>query len=305
MPKYAAHSPDLMLSILTQSYEDHVHNVRRMAINNALNAIPNDSPFRNMFLNVVGLSADRHDLGKLDDLCQPILQGYKECKLPINHVDAGVKDLTDNCTMTNFLAALSVLSHHYPLPNLKDQSKYDNPNFHFLRYYADKEKKIPNYSETLRNRTDKCIKSYLEKHNEVIEKFNPSPCTETKVNSMFIKMALSCLVSGDHYDTAQNYQQPVPFEGPKLKPKERLAALKKYIESISKDNKRSQLRTKYFNCCKNFSHKIAYSDAPVGIGKTTFNMSYALNSCIFNRMNQIFVIAPYTSLIDQLTEDYR
>ena len=106
--------------ILPQSYAVHIENVREMAEKNAQYAAQYAENDAALLTQCANLSAEYHDLGKLDPLNQNALhEDWKRGPLPINHVDAGAALLKKSSGAADF-AAMIVYSHHRGLPNLAD-----------------------------------------------------------------------------------------------------------------------------------------------------------------------------------------
>lgn len=89
MEDLLAHSARPQDAIPAQAYRDHVNNVARLSVENAIVAT-GGAPKFDQFIDGVSNAAEFHDLGKVDMLNQRVLSGTGKGKLPVNHVDAGV-----------------------------------------------------------------------------------------------------------------------------------------------------------------------------------------------------------------------
>lgn len=123
------------------------------------------------------------------------------------------------------------------------------------------------------------------------------------------RLLLSCLVDADHTDTAINYGE---FSEPAevlLQPINRLAALRAYVAALpaSSSSERDRLRTTFFQHCANrsFDERILACDAPVGTGKTTALAAHALRVAIDRQLDRIFVVLPFTNLVEQTVSRLR
>ena len=91
---YLAHSKKDNSS--PQTYADHVKGVYIRAVKYAKEAEAYACKTNGLLQSVAGNSAIWHDLGKLDDENQAVLQGKSlGSHLPVNHVDAGVAALIE------------------------------------------------------------------------------------------------------------------------------------------------------------------------------------------------------------------
>ena len=115
--EYLARSANPEQGQSSQTYARHILGVREYAERNILPLIPLLPPDILVFLkSALFPAAEFHDLGKLDDENQAVLQGKKKSKaLPIIHSDAGVVKLLQDGRVQ---AALLVASHHAGLLNI-------------------------------------------------------------------------------------------------------------------------------------------------------------------------------------------
>jgi CRISPR-associated endonuclease/helicase Cas3 len=252
------------------------------------------------FIQSIRIAAEFHDLGKLDEANQNILeQGKQNVALPINHVDAGVAHLK---SIRDGLAAVIAYSHHLGLPDFPDEEL--NPNFLF------RDKRNQYNGQWVREISDSKIDQYRSIHKNVFsshqDNSKPSP---TKIDALLFRIALSCLVDADHYDTARHYNEALPFEGPPLRASERLALLDAHVEYLAKTNidDRTQLRNNVYQACRNADANLGMMacDSPVGTGKTTSVMAHLLRVAAEKGLRRIFVVLPFTNIIDQSVDVYR
>ena len=162
---------------------------------------------------------------------------------------------------------------------------------------------------TARDHTDAVLDDLLCEHCEI---FPSQVSGETQVyngdQGVFFRMALSCLADADHTDTAAAYgQAPEKDHLPKLRADERLDALNRYVRNLGGDGERSCLRREMYYACRDAQIGGGFSacDSPVGSGKTTAVMAHLLRQAINRNARRIFVVLPYTSIIQQAVEVYR
>lgn len=290
-----------------QSYRGHVANVRRLASKFARDAAAHSERWREPFQAVVELAAAYHDLGKLDEIFQDILHRNRANQEGFNHVEAGTAHLLK---LKQGEAALCCFAHHIGLPSLpKEKARADG------RLFLRDEDKLKGVAEVAWQRTDNLLDRYLAQHHAVVEP--QSAGRSVKFSGLVRRLALSCLVDGDHSDTAQHYREERELDGPPLRAAERLAALDRYVESLkpaqppesAQEQERLRLRQEIYDTCRNRelqpAERIVACDSPVGTGKTTAVMAHLLRVAEKLRLRRIFVVLPFTNIIDQSVEVYR
>ncbi|HAH32035.1 MAG TPA: CRISPR-associated protein [Elusimicrobia bacterium] len=303
---YLAHSA--RLGKPSQSYEDHVKHVFVEACRFASEVEEFAPKYKGFFLKTIALAAEYHDLGKLDSENQAILlrpDGHK--KLPINHVDAGVaaiQSLPNN--ILHQMAALLDYSHHIGLPDLCDETlKGSEKVFRDIAVRED--------GRNVRDITDKNIYAYLARHKEAIAaSLCPQEAASGKIQPtpLSMRIALSCLVDADHSDTSKHYGFELPDKNVSLKPEKRLESLDKYITGLGKNGnaEKTNLRNSIYSVCRNrtlAADNIIACDSPVGTGKTTAVMAHLLQAAKTKKMRHIFVVLPFTNIINQSVAVYR
>lgn len=281
--------------ISAQTYEEHVHGVCEKATRYAKEAESYAVDGSGILSAVVEKSALLHDLGKLEKQNQKALRSLdnKQHHLPINHVDAGCAALkAENC----LYSALTVYAHHRGLPDMVTELQREASIFR-------------DEHVTARDHTDAVLDDLLCEHCEL---FPSRVSGETQVyngnQGVFFRMALSCLADADHTDTAAAYgQAPEKDHLPKLRADERLDALNRYVRNLGGDGERSCLRREMYYACRDAQIGGGFSacDSPVGSGKTTAVMAHLLRQAINRNARRIFVVLPYTSIIQQAVEVYR
>jgi CRISPR-associated endonuclease/helicase Cas3 len=298
-----AHSARPEFGISAQPYSEHVRNVTMRASENARDVARYYRDDSTQLIGAIRLAAEFHDLGKLDRVNQEALQSMPRKKLPLNHVDAGVAHIFD-LGVGNLLAATLVYSHHVGLPDFQEQR--DNRTGDVLR-------NTPATSGGISTKdiTDKKLAEYLSLHTASIQGRRPQEAGSmaAKLKPLLVRIALSCLVDADHYDTARNYRQLVDCRAPQLRAIERLQFLDSYVECLAElgSNESTALRTQVYEACKNADTLpgMYACDSPVGTGKTTAIMSHLLRVAQARGLRRIFVVLPFTNIIDQSVDVYR
>lgn len=276
-----------------QTYRDHVEGVSRRALKYAAEAGRYASEGEESLVSAVRESAELHDLGKLEGKNQDTLHNAGKARhLPVNHVDAGSAVLKN----INVFSALAVYAHHRGLPNMEAEE---------LRH----EIMFRDEHPATRKLVDAALPTLLARHRSVLPQETAASMQEYAGDpSVFGRMVLSCLADADHTDTAAAYgRAPETEEMAPLRAAERLAALDRYVSQLGGEGERSQLRKEMYMACRNMEVSESFSacDSPVGSGKTTAVMAHLLKQAIKRKSQHIFVVLPYTSIIQQSVDVYR
>ena len=245
---------------------------------------------------ILELAAEYHDLGKLVDENQNVLAGITRAgRLPIPHADAGVAHLIDQ---EAWLSALLVYAHHAGLPDFVDIDLRGMRN------------------RTTEQRMDCVLPELLSRHEVCVRpaiQVKPPHIEAPSLKPADIRILFSCLTHADHGDAAQaTSEESSVIRPPKLRAIERLEALRGYVAGISaggEDSERNRIRSVFFSVCSRSQVEnegaIAICDAPVGTGKTTAVMSHLLNTAARHNLRRVFVILPFTNIINQSVQVYR
>lgn len=277
------------------TYEAHIRGVYAKATAYVADIEQYTAKAKDILTEIVQESALMHDLGKLDDENQNVLHSSDRGKrhLPINHVDAGSAALK---SQDSLYAALMVYSHHRGLPDLGTELSGEKA------FFRDEH-------EEVRKRTAETLDELLRRHEMI---FRSQAAKKTQPydgdQNVLFRMALSCLADADHSDTALAYGQAPPDKKmPLLRAEERLDALDKYVSRLGGDDERSHLRSEMYQACRNAKINGGFSmcDSPVGSGKTTAVMAHLLQQASRRKSRRIFVVLPYTSIIQQSVDVYR
>ncbi|MDE3260135.1 MAG: CRISPR-associated endonuclease Cas3'' [Gemmatimonadota bacterium] len=301
-----AHSPQPENKIPAQPYAEHIENVIASAVRHTGELAANATDGR-LFELAVQLAAEFHDIGKLDPKNQAVLSVSGSGHLPANHVDAGVAHLLKSpLRPASQLAAILVFSHHLGLPDITEhQTRRAGLPFRDLE--------LDESGGITKDHTDGHLEEYLSSHNSIVASVGQlTRLNEQRRSDMstLLRMALSCLVDADHLDTARNYGKAISVTSPKLEPALRLKLLDRYVAGLatSKTDERTRLRQDVYRACRNADpsdESVLACDSPVGSGKTTAIMAHLLNVAAARKLRRVFVVLPYTNIIDQSVQSYR
>ena len=157
--------------------------------------------------------------------------------LPVHHDDAGTAHLLADESLS-LLSAVAVSSHHTGLPDFIHESNRGEAAFRDSKIF---------------DRTNNELSALLRIHDSLInEKPAYSAAMPRGDLSVFLRVLLSCIVDGDHTDTAQN-DKKYPISEPiyPLCPHERLEQLDRYVAALQSNDERGRLRSEMYSSCRN------------------------------------------------------
>lgn len=292
-----------------QTYRAHVGEVVRLAMQFGRDAAVFAPNWHDDFLAALEMAANYHDLGKLDEIFQDDLRRNRR-KTRLNHVDAGTACLLKG---KHAEAAVAAYAHHLGLPSFPEE-RAKNANG-LAGMFRDLNKDASDTGLKTYQRTDEELPSYLAIHEGILPPVNR--LAKPGFSSLIRRLLLSCLVDADHSDTARHYGNERPVAPPKLCAAERLAALDRYVSGLAakgnaqtdRERLRHQLRQEVYRACRDRSvgpgETILSCDSPVGTGKTTAVMAHLLRVAAERNLRRIFVVLPFTNIIDQSVGVYR
>jgi CRISPR-associated endonuclease/helicase Cas3 len=299
MSEYLARSPKPDKGIQAQTYNQHVSEVVRMATDFAGKAAVY-SAYGPLLRDVVGYAAAYHDLGKLDEGNQMVLRTGDKGTLPVPHWDAGSAHLLSyKKQLANLISSFLVTCHHRGLLSLPDDQVKGPGMFR---------------EPSAKDNTDTWLTRYLEVHAAEVGVCGVSDndWNGKAATPIFMRMALSCLVDADHTDSARHCGNSVPEGIVPIVAKKRLAALDHYVSGLPADEdgkrERNKLRQQVYEACRTAQpaeNGLIACDSPVGTGKTTAVMAHLLNVAEQKGLRRVFVVLPFTNIIDQSVEVYR
>ena len=214
-------------------------------------------------------------------------------------MDAGVAHLS---AVGQREAAIAVYGHHIGLCDVpaeiaKEQRSRNDPAEAACRDYK------------IKIATDARLPQLVSQHRQAVP---GNPPASSILKRQFIglerRLLLSCLVDADHTDTARHYGDQPDLSAGTSRWEERLAALDRYVGDLGSDSgPRAILRSQIYQACRSATsdHFIWACDSPVGSGKTTAIMAYLLQAAIALGLRHIFVVLPYTNIVQQSVDVYR
>ncbi|HEY5706336.1 MAG TPA: DEAD/DEAH box helicase [Terrimicrobiaceae bacterium] len=292
-----------------QTYRAHVGEVIRLAMESGRGAAAFSPKWREPFLAALEMASNYHDLGKLDEIFQDDLRRNRR-QTRLNHVDAGVAHLLKG---GHAEAVIAAYAHHIGLPSLPDE-RAKNAN-RIVGMFRDLEKDAGNTGFKTHQRSDAKLADYLAEHASI---FTPVVLpAAVGFSSLVRRILLSCLVDADHSDTARHYGNERPVESQPLLAVDRLAALDRYVAGLAakanpktkREQTRHELRQEVYRACRerpvNPGESILSCESPVGTGKTTAVMAHLLRAAAARGSRRVFVVLPFTNIIDQSVDTYR
>jgi CRISPR-associated endonuclease/helicase Cas3 len=292
-----AHSARPNRGISAQPFWDHIQRVAGAAVRSARHAAHFWIGEREAFCADVEAAARFHDCGKLAPENQAVLARSSKDRLEVRHEDAGAALLMEK---QQERAALLVASHHAGLPSRSEEKAK-----HLFKPPSAMYRFAGAIHHTSQHRT-----TYLAEYENAGLANVPIVNASDKWSGLTHRFGLSCLVDADHSDTARHYGEPLPKDPPKCRWAERAAALDRFVERLSaarSDDLRNEDRRRVYDCCCEArpDRGIVSCDAAVGSGKTTAIMAHLLRVAEQHEFRHVFVVLPYTNIIEQSVDVYR
>ena len=278
-------------------YEAHVQRVRTGARQRAERMLRFAREAPPDLLANIEMAATFHDLGKLDPGNQAALKEGRAGRMPWDHIDAGVAHLL---ARGNRMAAWLVRAHHSPgLPCLARHFDPDGLGLK-LRGLRHEDRERSEHRQQI-ERTDGRLSQYLADHEAAV---GPIAIPAAKPShGLSMRLALSCLVDADYSDTAAFDSGIVPVEPVAPRWQDRLCRLDAHVEGLGRKGggARYRARADFYRAARdaNILGPFACCEAPVGLGKTTAITAFLLKSALENNLRRLFIVAPYTNIIDQ------
>jgi CRISPR-associated endonuclease/helicase Cas3 len=253
-----------------------------------------------------------HDLGKYaarfqQRLRNPVIRG-------INHWAAGAMKAR---TMNAWSVAFAADGHHTGIPALRENVAGISLEQTVKRFAS---------SQTRAELTGQCPEGLDELLNRFAEdklsipSFVASPITDQFAEALRTRMLFSCLVDADFLDTELHFS---PFQAalrtvPALHPEQALTILRQDLQGRPSHGAVNALRRKLLQDCLDAAERkpgLFTLTAPTGSGKTLSSLAFALKHIIchnsalpfddLRRLRRVFVVIPYTSIIEQTAQVYR
>ena len=270
---------------------------------------------------------------------------FKKGVKMINHTDAGAYIMTELAkTFINennydnafkcVLSAIIIVGHHIGLlqPKIRNEPGLDQNSlltaigeqeFTVLRDDQKVLDRCPNYkgktreNETVMSYNNRHIAKWEQLHNTNVERdyaFSNSKLKPNDVDALSLRILFSCLIEGDHYDTTKHYQGRIIDSHVDLRPSDRLRVLDSYVSRLSnkkvrrkRERERNKIRENLYEDCKKVRlvESVYYCPALVGTGKTTASLALGFRLAKKYDLRHIFVVAPYTNIINQTVNTFR
>jgi CRISPR-associated endonuclease/helicase Cas3 len=203
---------------------------------------------------------------------------------------------------------------------LPDVIKSDGQAVLYERLIKDK---LKTHLEESKNNLDEAIKreiefmlsdnDFISKTMKILEKLTKAKNRKMRYFHLgfSVRFLSSCLIDGDRTSSAlYDKRIEVNIENATVKPDWALflERLKNKISTFSKDGKINEIRNIVSERCAMYAERengIYTLSAGTGSGKTYASLLYALTLAIRTNKERIFIIAPYTSILDQNAKDIR
>jgi len=284
-----------------------------------------------------------HDLGKASKefqnyirsatgLIDPDEDGYTDVatkKGKVDHSSAGAQiiykrfwDKGGEGRIIAQILALPIASHHSGLIDCLLPSGEDNftRRIQKLEDSTHVSEALPNLEEPERLVIEKLlademlVSQLIGKLKSLKEEKNDHSDTLAFKYGLLIRYLFSCVIDADRLNTAdfefpgnsriRNYGQYHPW-GTLI---ERLDAKLKTFENKTDKNEVDELRNQVSQACLDFASKpkgIYQLKVQTGGGKTLASLRFALNHAAKHKMDRVFYVIPYTSIIDQNADEVR
>lgn len=277
-----------------ESYHEHIKNTTELALYYGREIKPYCRKDAAQIENILSLSAEYHDKGKLNKKNQEVLHQQENRKrhLPVNHVDAGAAFLKKT-GQDMFCSLMLVYAHHKGLPDLTAEA------------VRSEEQCFRDEDTAARNKVDQELEQLVRIHRSQIHEHGihcPEYCQGDP--AVFIRMMLSCFADADYSDTASVYGRSVKKKEavPELQPECRLEALNHYVKySLNKE------KIRWYEVCRDSQSKdgIVFYDDHDDAGKITDVMGYQLKQAVSRKARRIFVILPNADRVKLAVKVYR
>lgn len=239
-----------------------------------------------------------HDIGKYSIEFQKRLEGNKT---RVDHSTAGAIAAEKLYKMPwGRILAYIAAGHHAGLPD--GGSKADTVS---LTSRLEKDD-LPDYSAYNRE----IVLPSLDGMESILHRFRHDPAFSI---SFFIRMLFSCLVDADYLDTEEAIDAKRHMSRLVQKPSlpellKRLDAFLKDKAEKSPDTPINRERNKILEICREKAHNprgLFSLTVPTGGGKTLSSLEFALRHAVYNGMDRVIYVIPFTSIIEQNAQVFR
>ena len=237
-----------------------------------------------------------HDIGKYSDKFQRKIK--EDNSISVDHATAGARLCLEQQGMYPLLE-YCIAGHHAGLPDYGNELDTGS-------------------ASTLAGRRKKRIEDYQAYKTEVqipaltTLPFNPTETENPDFSlSFFMRMLYSCLVDADFLDTEDFMKAGKTQREAGENLTTLLQKLEKHVEDWLKNKETESVngrRTEILRNCMEQgenSKGLFRLTVPTGGGKTTASLGFALKHGVYNHMDRIIYVIPYTSIIEQNAEVFR
>ncbi len=267
---------------------------------------------------LAGMAGLLHDAGKATSSWQKYLLDSisGKAKRKEDHATAGAVYLEEICEKKISLAKIAiqaaVMYHHGS--GLPDMIGLDGKS-EFLERLDKKEIKKDmeeikvNLSSSIKQKIDECLQSEIMKNDARDVLFNncKKGCSSEKQvrfnMGLHLRNLSSCLIDADRSDSAAFETNDNPFPSSGMPDwNNLLVRLENHLAKVKSKDALGKIRSYVSDRCASFgrSEKGIYTcSAFTGAGKTLASLRFALEQAKKHGMKRVFIIAPYTSIIDQ------
>ncbi|MBR6078548.1 MAG: CRISPR-associated helicase Cas3' [Treponema sp.] len=278
------------------------------------------------FSDVCKLAGILHDLGKYTDAWQKYLLTSLGGKVQkkMDHSTAGAVYLDEHYKKKVSLiktAVQAIVMYHHG-SGLPDMLSPDGKSEFLERlnkkgtaeFIGNIESNLP---ESITHIIDECIKSDCFELDgcDVLLNNCKKNCLSSK--HLYFNMGLhlrnlsSCLIDADRTDSAAfENDETINLEKYEELPDwtDLLLRLENHLANVKREDELGKIRKYVSDKCSDFGRKekgIYFCSAFTGAGKTFASLRFALEQAKKYKMKKIFIIAPYTSILDQNADEIR
>jgi CRISPR-associated endonuclease/helicase Cas3 len=281
-----------------------------------------------LFAKEIGLSKPAlltgllHDLGKNCKSWQGYLdekKDFRKINEKIDHASAGGQYLYNRITQDDnvrrefigqLLAACIMYHHGSGLPDVIKPDGTAKLHDRLAKSGTNRDEAAANLDELIRQRIDAILddENFVTETVETLEKL--ADLGKDKANRFFnigltARFLSSCLIDADRSSSAF-YDREIPASIETVKTKADWKYLRELLETrlaqFPKEGKLNEIRRNVSDRCADYANResgIYTLAAATGAGKTLAALRYALVHAEKYKKERIFIIAPYTSILDQ------
>lgn len=234
-----------------------------------------------------------HDLGKYSDDFQRMIRGSR-CR--VDHSTAGGILAEENLGRLGRILAYAISGHHAGLPDWQSEASG-------TAGLAQRLNKMELLSSVLVANIPAHVKAM------VMPSDKPKPGTDP---ALWVRMLFSCLVDADFLDTELFMDPQKATHGLTYPcPSDLLPLFTQFMDakaSSVEDTTVNRLRAQILDRCNSMAcHQpgIFTLTVPTGGGKTLSSLGFALHHAVVHNKRRIIYVIPYTSIIEQTSDQFR